>query len=124
MTGLAVQPAPIDSDNDGMMDAWERANGLDASDSTDHNSVMESGYTAIEEYCNMMAQRLVDTRGKMPPLRYDFTGDLRLSIADAISNVLMSFKNHSGPELDVNGDGRYSINDVIRLLFIIRENSG
>jgi len=123
MTGLVVQTPPIDSDNDGIMDAWERANGLDPSDSTDHNTIMESGYTAIEEYCNMLAQSLLDTRSNLPPLRYDFTGDLRLSIADAVSNILLSFENPLDPQLDVNGDGGYSITDVIRLLLIIRENN-
>jgi len=124
MTGLVVKTPPFDTDNDGMMDAWERANGLDPSDSTDHITIMEPGYTAIEEYCNMLARRLAETRGNLPPLRYDFTGDLRLSVADAIGCILLSFKDPSNPQLDVSGDGRYSITDAIRLLFIIIDNSG
>jgi hypothetical protein len=125
MTGLVVQAPPVDTDNDGMMDAWERANGLDPSESTDHNTVMESGYTAIEEYCNMLARRIIDDRGKtLPPLRYDYTGDLRLNVADVVGSILLFLKEPSNPQLDVSGDGRYSITDLILLFHIIRENSG
>jgi hypothetical protein len=57
MTGLKhgaqAKPWP-DADGDGMPDAWEKVSGLDAS-ADDHNTLMPSGYTAIEEYCNRMA---------------------------------------------------------------------
>ncbi len=46
--------APIDTDNDGMPDNWENANGLNPS-VADNNTIMASGYTAIEEYINELA---------------------------------------------------------------------
>jgi len=64
MAGLAPAAPPKDSDSDGMPDAWEKANGLNPADGTDHVKVMESGYTAIEEYCNGLAERLIEKWGK------------------------------------------------------------
>ena len=51
---------PEDLDHDGMADEWERANGLNPEDSSDFNRVMASGYTAIEQYCNMLAVKLLE----------------------------------------------------------------
>jgi pectate lyase len=59
MDGLDVESPPVDSDDDGMADAWERENGLDPADGADHSSVMPSGYTAIEVYINELADSLV-----------------------------------------------------------------
>ena len=65
MRGLTPTQPPKDSDNDGMPDGWEKANGLDPGSGTDHKTVMATGYTAIEEYCNMMAARLIVTRDSL-----------------------------------------------------------
>jgi pectate lyase len=59
MDGLTPTTAPGDQDDDGMADDWETARNLDPSDGTDHNTVMPSGYTAIEEYINELADNLV-----------------------------------------------------------------
>jgi hypothetical protein len=59
MEGLSARPAPQDTDRDGMADQWEAANGLDSSNGDDHSHVMDSGYTAIEEYCNGLAAVLL-----------------------------------------------------------------
>ncbi len=59
------QPVPVppaedpDVDDDGMADAWELANGLDPSDPNDHSTIMPSGYTAIEDYINQLADAIV-----------------------------------------------------------------
>ncbi|HYC70376.1 MAG TPA: hypothetical protein VEB66_04155 [Opitutaceae bacterium] len=46
-------PAPLDSDHDGMPDAWERRHGLDAADPADGNGDPDKdGYTSVEEYLN------------------------------------------------------------------------
>lgn len=62
MHGLTVGAPPLDSDGDGMPDEWERENNLDPEDGTDHARIMESGYTAIEQYCNMLAAGLLEGR--------------------------------------------------------------
>ncbi|HEY3495215.1 MAG TPA: pectate lyase precursor [Polyangiaceae bacterium] len=57
--GLVAETPPADEDDDGMADAWESERGLDPSDGGDHSTVMASGYTAIEEYVNGLADALV-----------------------------------------------------------------
>lgn len=42
--------APKDSDNDGMPDDWEVANGLNPEDAEDRNRTNAAGYTALEIY--------------------------------------------------------------------------
>jgi pectate lyase len=59
LQGLTPTAPPPDEDADGMADAWEAEHGLDADDGSDHASVMPSGYTAIEEYVNDLADLLV-----------------------------------------------------------------
>ena len=56
LAGLTAGQPPADLDNDGMADAWENANGLNPSDGTDHSTIMPSGYSAIEEYINSLAE--------------------------------------------------------------------
>lgn len=59
MQGLTPTDPPTDADRDGMADEWESSRGLDPSDGDDHTERMESGYTAIEEYLNELAERLI-----------------------------------------------------------------
>jgi pectate lyase len=49
---LESDPAPTDSDHDGMPDAWERANDLDPNNPGDRNEVGADGYTMLEKYLN------------------------------------------------------------------------
>ncbi len=50
-------PAPVDSDHDGMPDAWETTHGLDPSNKEDGNKTNGSpeGYTNLEMYLNELA---------------------------------------------------------------------
>jgi pectate lyase len=59
LEGLLYGKAPLDSDGDGIPDVWEDAHGLDKKDPKDHNRIMPSGYTAIEEYINEQAKGLI-----------------------------------------------------------------
>lgn len=59
LAGLTPAAPPADGDADGMADAWESAHGLSAADPEDHATVMASGYTAIEEYINGLADALL-----------------------------------------------------------------
>jgi autotransporter-associated beta strand protein len=49
---LAGGPAPVDTDQDGMPNAWETARGLNPNDAADRNNVNLFGYTRLEEYIN------------------------------------------------------------------------
>ena len=52
-------PTPLDSDRDGIPDAWETAHGLNPNDPADATRLAPSGYTNIEVYFNS----LVDPTG-------------------------------------------------------------
>ena len=49
---LATAPAPLDTDHDGMPDAWERKHGLDPHKDDSAADSDGDGYTNIEEYLN------------------------------------------------------------------------
>lgn len=49
-------PAPVDTDNDGMPDAWETKKGLNPNNASDRNKVDASGYTMLEIYLNELVQ--------------------------------------------------------------------
>jgi autotransporter-associated beta strand protein len=49
---IAGGAAPLDTDQDGMPDAWETARGLNPNNATDRNNLAPSGYTRVEEYLN------------------------------------------------------------------------
>ncbi len=52
---LQSHPAPLDTDRDGMPDAWERAHGLNPRDSADRNGTKDpGGYTQLELYLNSL----------------------------------------------------------------------
>jgi len=48
-------PAPVDTDQDGIPDDWEKAHGLDPRDPADATKLDASGYTNIEAYLNSLA---------------------------------------------------------------------
>jgi pectate lyase len=53
---LASGTPPVDSDHDGMPDAWEKRLGLDPEDPNDRNGdVTGNGYTNLEDYLNELA---------------------------------------------------------------------
>ena len=58
MEGLKPGKAPLDSDDDGMPDRWEIVQGLDKM-RNDASRKMPSGYTAIEEYLNELAGKMI-----------------------------------------------------------------
>ena len=52
---LESKPAPQDTDRDGIPDAWEKANKLDAKNAKDRNGDDDKdGYTNLEEYLNSL----------------------------------------------------------------------
>lgn len=53
---LAAGTAPVDSDKDGMSDAWETQHGLSPTNVSDGNADADAdGYTNLEEYLNELA---------------------------------------------------------------------
>ena len=62
---LNLAPAPADTDNDGMPDAWETQNGLNPNDATDGNGIHASGYTNLEMYLNSLSNMAASTDPSM-----------------------------------------------------------
>ena len=57
---LKNEPAPTDTDRDGMPDAWEDANGLDKNSSADSKlNTLDPNYTNLEVYINSLVQHLL-----------------------------------------------------------------
>ena len=54
---LKSLPAPVDSDHDGIPDAWEKAHGLNPNDASDRAKATEAGYTNLEVYLNDLAAK-------------------------------------------------------------------
>lgn len=69
---LSGTTAPLDSDGDGMPDAWETANGLKPDDPTDGAEVADNGYTNVENYLNS----LVDDITKAQNAGGELMGDI------------------------------------------------
>jgi hypothetical protein len=68
LEGLTPGKAPMDTDGDGMPDAWEKKHGLDPHDPADATKIVSpgqssndrhQGYTTIEFYLNELADSLV-----------------------------------------------------------------
>lgn len=53
---LARGEPPVDTDHDGMPDAWETAHGLNPKDPADAARTAASGYTNVEEYINALTR--------------------------------------------------------------------
>ena len=56
--------APLDTDRDGMPDAWESANGLDPLDPADCNMVNAEGYTMLEVYMNSLVAHITEAQNE------------------------------------------------------------
>ncbi|KAK7424525.1 hypothetical protein QQX98_000490 [Neonectria punicea] len=51
---IASGTAPVDSDGDGIPDAWETKNGLNPNDKSDGMKIASNGYTNLENYVNSL----------------------------------------------------------------------
>ena len=54
--------APTDTDGDGMPDAYEEANSLDAYDATDGAAKAANGYTNLENYLNGLVEDITEAQ--------------------------------------------------------------
>ncbi len=54
---LKSGPLAVDTDNDGIPDAWETAHGLDPKNPADAGALAKSGYSNLEEYLNSLGAK-------------------------------------------------------------------
>ena len=57
---LTSEPAPTDTDKDGMPDAWESNNGLNPGKADNNNHDLDPDYTNLEVYMNSLVQDIMD----------------------------------------------------------------
>ncbi|MCX7985202.1 MAG: pectate lyase [Bacteroidetes bacterium] len=56
---LHSDPAPIDTDSDGIPDAWEQAHGLNPNDPHDGSALTPDGYTLLEVYLHSLVEAVI-----------------------------------------------------------------
>lgn len=61
---LATTDAPVDTDEDGISDTWEDANGLDKRNGSDGNQKDAEGYTNLERYLNSLVETIVNNQNQ------------------------------------------------------------
>ena len=60
---LKSTEAWIDTDADGMPDAWEKSNGLNSEDSSDGNKMtLDKTFSNVEVYLNSLVEKVVPTK--------------------------------------------------------------
>jgi pectate lyase len=64
LAGLEKEQTEIDSDNDGIPDEWEARLNTDKDNAKDYKTILPSGYSAIEEYLNLEAEKLISTMSR------------------------------------------------------------
>ena len=61
---LQSLPAPVDTDSDGMPDAWETTMKLDPKIANANGKDLSSGYDNIEVYINSLVKEITDNQSK------------------------------------------------------------
>ena len=61
---ISTLPAPLDSDNDGMPDDWEKANGLDPNKNDAKERNLSTAYDNIEVYINSLVKEITENQYK------------------------------------------------------------
>lgn len=89
---LAAGTRARDTDNDGIPDAWEDANGLNKNDATDATRKSASGYLNIELYLNGLVARV-----KSPLISLaSGSSEQTVILGDTIAPVVVAFTNATG----------------------------
>lgn len=96
---LASETAPTDTDNDGMPNYWELANGLNPNNASDRNTTnIFTGYTKLEEYLNWLADAhaLCDRNGTVDVNLRTATGgatNLTYSVVSGVNGTVALLGN-------------------------------
>jgi len=88
------QPAPQDTDKDGMPDAWELSKGLNPNNPSDRNTTNAEGYTMLEVYLNGLQAKIVSS---VPVINAD---DAKIKIYPNPTKGLINIHNLSGTEIE------------------------
>ena len=123
---LESKEAPTDTDQDGIPDEWETANGLNPNDKNDYKNLNEEGYTMLEVYINSLVADITEEQNaEGEPMGYTInvgeTTETKYEISGQTSNDDWSFSggfkmNQTGaPATGSNGTIKYSANKQYKL---------
>ncbi len=88
---LASEAAPLDTDKDGMPDAWETQHGLNPNDAADRNKYhldSKRYYTNLEVYCNELVEHIVKAQN----------ADADVTVAGYFEEYYPDYQNGNLPE--------------------------
>ncbi len=88
----AMRPGtpPVDSDSDGMPDAWETERGLNPNNADDNVEDRDGdGYTNIEEYINGLVDSPVSDLGVEPPAVVEVPAPVEPVVAPEVNRVML-----------------------------------
>ncbi len=116
--------APLDTDRDGMPDAWELARGLDPADPADALLTDDEGYTMVEVYINSLVDHITEAQneGGTADGDLEYLPDILPSYTVATSTRIPSTWNF-GNDITLSNDAGKSYGtrgDYIRLARDVR----
>ena len=113
---LAQTEAPTDSDNDGIPDSWEIANGLNPNNAADGKQLNSEGYTMLEVYLNSLVAEITEKQYEGASLigehesgepvtlaAWDFTNDVKY-IQTAQNGIKTYYTASSGTKENMQYD--------------------
>lgn len=107
---LKSNPAPIDTDGDGMPNSWETANSLNPNSALDGNSLDTNGYTMLENYLNSLVNTITNGQnaGGTP------SGSIVDDTNGGTTKVTLNSNNYNGTSTASpwTFDGGYSISNT------------
>lgn len=100
---LEAGVAPVDTDHDGMPDAWELANGLNPNDATDRGLIAANGYPNLENYLNSIVNEpaIEITENLQPFSQY-------LGVSSAVQQYSLTASNLTHP-VNITAPAGYEI---------------
>lgn len=121
---LQAEPAPADTDNDGMPDFWELANGSNPNLASDRNITNPlTGYTKLEEYLNWRADAhaLCDKNGSVDVNLRTATGGAT-NLTYAVANDLNGTVTQLGDSYTARFTAAANTNGVANFTFTATGN--
>ncbi len=105
---LIGKACPTDTDQDGMPDAWETANGLNPNNATDGNSLNIEGYTMLEVYMNSLVAGIM-TDGNAGGVASGYISGGSDAVISKTTLSQSTYTGASGASSPWTFDGGYSI---------------
>jgi hypothetical protein len=135
---LPTETAPVDTDADGMPDAWETEKGLNPANAADGNlKTLDAGYTNIEVYINSIVKAITDIQNGTLGLNeysnkrnlfyaYPTVGKNKITLKSFVDNDTVVFISVAGlvvKKIDTNNpETEITVNDLPHGLYFIKSS--